>query len=811
MAPVKKRGLNKVSWCAATEGLALAAYTKKHVDNLCSPWHCAVPLAHLFSSNKSHMRDIRSAPAATKAHTAGFLRRAKKRQSLFASHKHNSHGQMYHGKGSQSSLLFAKDGRGSMGLTETPEGPVVGIMTKPVAATHRLDSDDPALESVTDVGAVHAVSCLSTTDTTATSVLDDMLGHIEEGAKASQMVLCICRQWWPNKEACCALVTALDAPCTACPLKTALVDLMLCKGDAALDKCMAVVSRIESLVHLCAATATAEDPFAGEMLGRVTTWLLKVVQGEAEPARAGDPWMPMADVGYVAGRVCSAPLLECVYLTVERRPVAQIDTIEAPQPTKSTPTAPWYHAIQIACIIESFVLGLIDADQTQCTRERTEACRGPTLGLVRALRPKIGQSHRYVDVDAPARDRINRSRAVLADVVDRSHGYRRDALVHVLALLASIDRHYACTDDTATLKIIDTLDLVDPSHSAAFAGLDIIGADIANGGNNDGVSGDSDNVQHEPPHDQDDLLTAVSAHHTDLFLAILVHLDAWDIGSLALASRSHYARIIDAIKEDDIKGDSRQLNGVALSGTVWLQRHGYAGGYDPTPKVIVPTLDRGILPGLGPLLLLCRSMPTVEATDPTKRRLALLATLPKACVLDCGGAIVRCLDGLDIGLQPGVCKRYQRPAKLVTSLAIRAGSHASPTLMRIACTASLLWMRQSGRRIASYRHCARVGMLMEKVVAGIDRWLQVSCLPHHGQRFGDLPGLVKFLCKFLRALRPDIRECGRQDERTIAVLRATFRREGMALLAPGHGRPMPAQRVALALTLFDAVRLPPSD
>ncbi|QBZ81226.1 hypothetical protein pclt_cds_633 [Pandoravirus celtis] len=730
---------------------------------------------------------------------------------------------MYHGKGSQSSL-FAKDGRGSMGLIETPEGPAAGLTTQLVTAARRLDSNDPAQEAATDVDAVHAVPFLPTTATTTTapSVLDDALGHIEQGAKAWENVIFSATFESGHREAHGMPITALDAPCTARPLKPALVDAMLSKGDAAIDRCMAVVSRIESLVHLCAATATTEDAFAGEMLGRVTTWLFDVVRGEAKPARADDPWMPMADVAYAAGRMCSAPLIECVRLAVERRPAAQIDTIEAPRPTKSMSKKPWYRAAQMARIIESFVSGLIDADQTQYSRERTKACRSPALALVRVLRPMVDR-RRGAAIEA----RIDRVRAVLIGAIDPLHTVltvaidqprrcRRDTLAYMLALLTTINLCYINADNAATQKVIEMLDFIDPTRSAALAGLDITGADIVNDSddNSDGDDDGDDGGNPEPPRHQDDLLTAVSTHHPDLFLAILAHVDAWGIGSLALTSRSHYARIINAIEEDDTRADLRRLNGVALSGTVWLQRHGYAHAYDPTPKVITPTLDRGILPGLGPLLLLCRSMPTVETMDPAKWGCPLLATLAKACVLDCGGAIARCLDRLGFNLQPDGRRRLRYPVPLVASLAFWAGSCVSPTLMRIACTASLLWMRQSHRRAPrplSHIQRVQIQLLVEKAVSGIKHWLALSRHAPHRRRFSDLPSLVEFLCKFLRAVRPDIGECGRRNERSVAGLRTIFRRAGMALLAPGHRRPMPVQRAALALALFDAVRLPPSD
>nr|UDO47387.1 dihydrofolate reductase motif-containing protein [Pandoravirus massiliensis] len=716
--------------------------------------------------------------------------------------------QMYNKRGGQCSL-FAKGGFTYAGTVKTPEGSAVGLMAKDIIKARGLKISDLEL-ALAEVDGAHPAS-RPPTDTTAMapSVLDGIPERTKKGAEAAEKIVYSAAVAADGryKAAREALVATIDAPPAALPLKAALVEAMLFTDGASLDRRISAVSRIESVVHLCAATATTNDSLASEMVMRVTIWLSEIVRGEVAPSRAGDPWMPMADVAYAAGRVCSAPLLDCVRLAVEQRPIVQIDSANTPQPNKSTSTSPWYHASQLARIIESFVSGLTDADQAQCSRERAEACRTPALGLVRALRPYMEES-RYVDGAAPTRQRIDRMRAILTDVVDRAHGYRRDAFAHVLAMLTTVDRHHIRMDDTATAKTIDMLAFADPSRSAVLAGLDVMGRDSIY---DDRFGGGVDNGQ---PYRQDDILTAISTHHTDLFVAILARTDAWGIGSLALASHSHYARVINAIKEDDARVNSRRLNGVALSGAVWLQRHGYADSYKPTIKKITPTLDGTALTGLRPLLLLCRSMPTAESMNAAERSRDLLSILTKACVLDCGGVIARCLDALGVHLGPDTDKRHRHPFKLAASLAKRAGSHASPTLMRIACTASLLWMRRThwhSPGLAHPRQRAQIRVLVKGVVAGIDQWLRDAWLPLCRSRFSDLPGLVRFLGKFLRALCPDISECGHSDGQTITDLQTTFRCEGMALLAPGHSRPMPAQRTALALALFDAVRLPPRD
>lgn len=703
---------------------------------------------------------------------------------------HNSH--IHSHRGMQRSL-FSRDGLGYEGTVETPEADEkVGITIKHIRGlTLRADDDDNVLRN-------EFTSVCARTEPEA-SPLDKILDRVQKDIEvATKRIHAVTSTKFQMARDTSILVLG-----AARPLRSVLVEAMLVGGDDAADRCLDVALRVNAIAQSHALAIEAAP--AREALEPIAIWL-----GEMEMEKNAhrhsfrletvdrgplvDLWAPLIDVAHVAGQTCSASLLECVR--------AQADTTHT-----QARASPCNRASTFARLIGAFVSGLIDATEEQCSHERVKACRGPARALMHMLRSHVDKGTDDDSEAPPASGYIERARADLVGPIYLSHGCRRDALGYMLALLATFDDRQTYVDDAATQKIIQMLYFGDTAHSAVFAGLNIVdfGTTIV------AAARDTAAGEREPAPHQDDLLTRIWTHLPDLFDAILAHVDAWGIGSLALASRSHYARTIDAIKEDDARGDSRRLTGVALSGKVWLQRHGYGRTYDPKPKRFTPALDQGMLPGIKPLLLVCRTMAEAETVEPARRRLVARRVLATACSLNCGAAIVKCLDWMGIDLGPRTAKRIASGAALAGSLAFAAGYRASPTLMRVACTVSLWCARNSlwgSPCLSSGTRRIAVRLLVEKAVRGIKNWFGNSRFTRRQRRFGDLPGLVKFMCKFLSAMRPDIVECARDNERAIAGLRKIFHLAGMNLLAPGRNLPDAAQRAGLALALFDAVRLP---
>nr|UDO47383.1 hypothetical protein [Pandoravirus massiliensis] len=603
------------------------------------------------------------------------------------------------------------------------------------------------------------------------------------------------------------------------PLRSVFLDAMLAGGDEAADRCMDVALRIETLGRSCA--RLTKDVRARKTMLPVVDYLVDAIGMRARDTlvdsdrgqtvvriAATDAWMPVVDIARAAGRTCSPMLLQRAHSEARRR--AQ----ECTRITGSTRLAreqeclmgrPLHNYVTAAMFaLKVFAEGMCNPMCGLVEHDWMSLCRGTLRSILRTLRRAI-EVGRASFWPMPALDSIHGAREALALGVDVATGDRRGALVCTLALLTtivSVHQEGVIEEDTPLKKMCLKLqDPTDPARAIVLEGLDITGT-------SDDAAGSSLDRQAAPCHPQDDLLSRAWDHHPSIFTAILERVDPWDVGSVALASRTHYMRIVRLLRSQDCD-DTRPnggLVGTALSATIWVQRNLDSCAYEPVAERVEPSPGRGTLPDLRLLLFLCRFMTRLDAMDLNSHESRLMTGFTVACALRCGGAIARCIDRLGFNDVP--CDLWQRREheSRIESLAGKAGFHASPLAMRVAIAESFRLAAWNGRCPEGSAPNVRVGhtlFIVTAMMSGIVRGLYSAKAPISRCRSDDLSMLVDVLCTFLAGVRHDM-DAGRTDMGTSIC--KTFRAKAMALLAPGIVLPEPSLRTRLALALLEASR-----
>ncbi|QBZ81229.1 hypothetical protein pclt_cds_637 [Pandoravirus celtis] len=618
-------------------------------------------------------------------------------------------------------------------------------------------------------------------------------------------------------------------------LRFMLVDSALLGGDAAANRCLDVALRTEALAR--SYSQLTEDVRTRPSLCPVTGWLLDGVDwvpsatvptpADAQTVvrvAATDAWMPVFDIARAAGRACSAMLLQRTHVEARRRAEqgTRVTTKRNVLPSSTCSTSlPLQDYMAIAMLaLKAFVRGLSDPVAALCSSSAAchwmALCRGPARVIVRTLRAAI-ETARAAEWSVPAPKPIHSARKTLAVAIDVAGGSRRDALVYMLGLLTSVA--VVCTgrgkmeDDMPLQKMaMELQDPACPSRDIAIEGLDIIGDD-----NDDTIVGAAepdtlcDPINGKPPHPQDDLLSNLWGHHPDLFVAVLAHADPWDIGSLALTSRTHYAHVVKAVREDDAAESGRRFRAMGLSGTLWLQQRLDRRTYDAVAQLITPPPpDRGTLPDLRLLLFLCRPMATLDMVGLRRQRRRSKAALRMACALHCGDAIVRCINWLGLDQHPVQPKQDMlRDRHQVKWLAKEAGRSLSPLLMRIAISESRRALSRTEQHypfnVVLWERIDHIDSLVRGMVAATAETLRGDILLHRQRHHGDLTRLVDMICTFLTGVRREM-DNGCMGPMGNDRLAGVFRGAAMAVLAPGIRLPMPRTRTRLALALLEAAR-----
>lgn len=624
------------------------------------------------------------------------------------------------------------------------------------------------------------------------------------------------------------LVYALDDMRDVMPLERTLADAASASDDAAVDMCLEIASRMAALA--CAYGSLTEEVLARDILRPVSAWLLQAVDAlkhMQEPWNdaaaivaklAGtDAWLPPMAVARAAGRACSTTLLGRACIGAEQA-FTQGLCVDVSACDFSQPRRPGVHdnpARVSVLVFLAFVSGMIDTRSAVPLDAWVDLRRGPMPMLVREIKRAADTTDLWWRCKAKCA--VNRAMARLAEALNTQQGARRDAVAYVLSLLVAALRRRSVTDDapepkamtTTALKIASILgDPADPSRSAVIDGLDV---------------GAAEAQPHDRPRPpsvgqrccQIDLLTRLGDHHPLLFVEVISHLCAWDIGSVALASSTHYARIIVAVRDDDT-AETRRLSGVALSTTLWLRWCRDARPCDIEAETVTPSFDSGSLPGLRSLLLLCRRMPMLEASPGSWTDAILETTLAAACAVECGAAIARCADWLDyIPKLDGddsdandephhVMATIRRSVVDRDDLARHAGLLGSPLPMRMAC--DMLHSRPSDGeahiRFVDGTQAKWLGRMIDKVVEGIRGGLDRVGDDRSDLFLAGLPALVDVVCGLLSAVQHDVNAHGPLPHDR-AKLKGIMRAAGFTLLAPGAHLAAPEARTRLALGLFE--------
>nr|UDO47386.1 hypothetical protein [Pandoravirus massiliensis] len=723
--------------------------------------------------------------------------------------------------------------------------PTVGMALKTLTIVAKAPPADDAptvrIGRIASLGSIRmglapALSVDVTEETVRQYAFNARLSHAEEAIDAAEVIFRLATARIEPPSVPASLVAALRDNCRVFPLRKALVDAVLAGGDAAVNQCLAIALRVEALGR--SYTQMRKKVRARSALGPVSAWLLRIANGSAyvaTPTAAAalavvhvaesDLWMPVIDIARAAGQTCSMPLLERACAEIKRRADQHTHVLangrrKEWQLRRTTRRERRDHEAISMIVLGAFAKGLAKPADGMPPQDCMAMCRGPVLTLVRKVRSSIKDVH--------ASDSINRARATLASAIDSHHTNRHDALAYMLGTLTSFAVESTgwprIRDDVPLRRIAFYLaDPTNPSHALALKGLDIFGGHtdyIAAATKPDTVSNPVDSPS---PHAQTDLLTALHGHHPDLFIDVLAHVnDSWDIGSIALTSRTHYAHLIQALRKDDAVGTARRLRGVAFSGTLWLQRHVDSLVYDPVAQLITPPSAQETLPYLRLLLFLCRPM-AVHKTDGPRGMWSTDGTkwdevMAAACVLDCGDVVAHCIARMGLAQRTDALQNRNRHINNVEWLAEKAGFYGSPLMLHVAITESLgaMHMTEHGPDYARARPIRHIRSLVDEVVRGIlggleesesqaYRFCRTGHSPRHRRRLDGLPALVDILCAFLKGVRRDM-DTGRMDivDATYGII--GFRCAAMAVLAPGVCLPLPQVRTRLALALFEAAK-----
>ncbi|AJF97659.1 hypothetical protein TW95_gp0925 [Pandoravirus inopinatum] len=733
---------------------------------------------------------------------------------------------------------------------EPAVGMAVKVLTIVAEAPEAEDASTARIGRVTSLGSTCmdmtlALSVDATDENVKQYALGARLRRAEEAIEAAETLFRLATARVQSSSMPASLVAALERKCGVFPLYNALVDAVTVGGDAnTINRCLGIALRVEALGR--SYTQLRKKVRARPALGPVSAWLLRIANGSAYVATPidvaalavvhvaeSDQWMPVINIARAAGQTCSAPLLKRACTEIRRR-ADQHTHVLANGGAKSwwlchTTRRPTRDYAAIATIaLGAFAKGLTKPVDNAPSHDCMAMCRGPALALAREVQMAIDVAcvHEWT---VPLIDPINQARAMLAPAIGTHTGDRRDALVYMLGLLTSVavvcaDRA-RIGDDVPLQQIASYLgDPTNPLHALALKGLNISGYDNAAAvAKPETIPGP---VDPRPPCNQDDLLSALCGHHPDLFMSVLTLVDQWDIGSIALASRTHYAHVVTALREDDAAGVSRRLTGVALSGTFWFQQRVDSLVYDPVARLITPPSPpppaQESLPDLRVLLFLCRSMASRKHVGPCEMwsagESAWYEAMAVACVLGCGDAIMCCIGWTGLVRRTDVWWNQDLHRRRIERLAEKAGFYGSPLMLHIAVTESLSAMARTehGPDYARARPICHIRSLVDRIICGIVEGLRepeseayfrcrTGYSPRHRRRLEGLPALVDILCAFLKGVRSDM-DSGRTDIVDATYACVGFRRAAMAVLAPGICLPMPQLRTRLGLALFAAAK-----
>lgn len=627
------------------------------------------------------------------------------------------------------------------------------------------------------------------------------------------------------------LVYALDDMRNVMPLKGTLVDAASVGDVASMDRCLEIASRMASLAR--AYTGLTDRVLERNALRPVSAWLLQAADALKRALKmplcleapivaklAGtDGWLPPLTVARIAGEVCSAALLDRAWFQAlrafEQGLCIDISECNLPQ-LRSVPLGGRNDSIWTGTfVLAAFARGVIDQSSAAPPSACADLHEGPMPMLVHKHMRAMDtlEWHARLEINTNIIDTLT---AWLARAVDNCQGTARDVVAYVLASLAAA--RSASTDPVSApkkmtavaLRIASILgDPNDRARPVVLDGLGISPTKIRPAGRPCSLVGT------KRCH-QSDLLTLLWNHHPLLVVEMLSHVDAWDIGSVALTSTAHYARIIEAIQEDDTRFPRRLSSDIALAGTIWLRQRHCGIPCDPESESVTPSFSNGPLSGLRTLLFMCRRMPLVASVMSDDEAIAR-ATLAMACALECGAAMEHCARWLDAvprldwqrpvvydGPPGGVTERLQYSTIAPRALARQAGLLGSPMLMRVAYSA---WPRdmpngEATVRFMDKRHTKWIPRLMDGVVDGIKTGL--GRLDDHNADLIliGLPTLVEVICGLLAAVRHDVDVRG-----PLPHYRTKFKKElhgaGFEILAPGVDLAMPKVRTRLALALFE--------
>ncbi|AVK75050.1 hypothetical protein pqer_cds_628 [Pandoravirus quercus] len=614
----------------------------------------------------------------------------------------------------------------------------------------------------------------------------------------------------PPQTTCPLLVGAIQEAPTLFGLCSTLVDATLSGGDVAATRCLDVALRIEALGRSYA--RLAKDVRAREAMRPIRDYLfgtadirMRVTDSVVDMADS-DAWMPVLDIARAAGQTCSPMLLQRAHAEARRRAQESTRIITGTGRTKMCSAYRPLHGYAAATMLalKAFAKGMCDS-RTTCSGDGwMDLCRGPARLVVRTLRRAI-ETARVSVCPMPALGPILKARTALTLAIDMTAGNRRHALVYTLGLLTTIVAAHEgggdIEDDPALQKLcLELQDPTRPSHAIALEGLEITSID--GGGAKDGADSGADVGASEvaPYLQQDDLLTRAWDHHPDLFTAIIARVGPWDIGSVALASRTHYARIVKVLRDEDGDvGPESGLIGTTLAGTVWLQRALDSRAYDPVARRIEPPPGQGTLPDLRLLLFLCRFMPCLGRAEHASR-----IGLVVACNLECGGAVVRCINRLGFGEVDLMARRDREICLELT--AREAGFRASPLALEVviaeSCRAAT-WNERCPEGSMPASSTAHALEIVSDTVTGIMRGLASARTSAEPLRTIAFSALADVLCAFLKRMRGGTPHGGVDAGWGDHVARI-FRRKAMSLLAPGIALPAPLLRTRLALALVEA-------
>lgn len=312
-----------------------------------------------------------------------------------------------------------------------------------------------------------------------------------------------------------------------------------------------------------------------------------------------------------------------------------------------------------------------------------------------------------------------------------------------------------------------------------------------------------------------DILLSLWTHEPDIYIDILSHLDPWDVGSLALASRAHYAYVAASVRLNDAQQGRRLHPHLLLSAGRPMSC--LDGRIESLPERITPPpIDSDSLPDLAMVFFLCRTMPTVQGNLPYDRS-SVPAAAARACLLGCGDALNRCVRSISYRepmQKPHTAWSYkcvagvaEKRKHLARQLGRAAGQHGSATLVRIAWHQSVLHGLTTDENGDDDLDAKRVFLdakLLSNVVGGVLEGLGSRDARRRDLCARGLSAITAVLCDTLLSAVASRSALGHVSDDMMVRMRDACEVGALNLLAPGKALPAAAARIALAAALARA-------